>query len=166
MLSIQSRLIVLLVGVFTITSVSAETMYVRALKCKMMTSPNFKAEMITVLKKGDQVTVEERKASWVKVKTEQYGSGWVSKFLLTANEATVNRKSILKFSEEEDSKVRKRASVITTAAAARGLSAREEETLNLATLPGQDFEALKLMESFRPSQAEIDAYIESMASPR
>lgn len=147
--------------IFTLP-VLADKMYVRSMKCKVMAAPNFKAEVIDNLAKGTEVEVVEKKGGWFKVSHDS-GSGWVSKFLLTKNAAVLKRNTILKFDEEQTGNVRKRASVITTAAAARGLTARENESLNQPAIPGQDFDALKLMESFKPSAEEVDAFIQSMS---
>lgn len=157
----RQRFGVALLLLFFTSSAIAETMYVRSLKCKVMASPSFKSEHIENLEKGTQVEVIEKKSGWLKV-TYKNGEGWVSKFLLTKNSASLERKSILKFDEKETENIRKRASVITTAAAARGLTARENESLNQATIPGQNFEALKLMESFKPSPEEVDEFIRTM----
>ena len=141
----------------------ADTQYIRSLQCKLMESPNFKAEVVTTLSQGLEVSVLEKKGVWVKIETPEKVSGWVSKFLLSPVKPEENAVNVLDFKDEDLQNVRQRASVITTAAAARGLTAKEvNEGVNTPVVGGQNFEALKLMESYRPSDAEIEAFIRSI----
>lgn len=146
---------------------SAQTQYIRSLQCKLMASPNFKAEVLTTLSQGVEVNVLERQGVWVKIETPEKLSGWVSKFLLSQVKPDENASGVLEFKEEDLKNVRQRASVITTAAAARGLTAKDIEAgVNTPVVGGQNFEALKLMESYRPSDAEIEAFIRSIPVSR
>ena len=141
----------------------AETQYIRSLQCKLMESPNFKAEVVATLSQGLEVSVLEKQGVWVKIETPEKISGWVSKFLLSPVKPDENASNLLDFKEEDLNNVRQRASVITTAAAARGLTAKEvNDGVNTPVVGGQNFDALKLMESYRPTDAEIEAFIRSI----
>jgi hypothetical protein len=142
---------------------SAETQFIRSIQCKLMESPNFKAEVVTTLSQGTEVRILKNQGVWVEVETPEKLNGWVSKFLLSPVKPDENASRALEFQAEDLKNVRQRASVITSAAAARGLTAREVEgSVNTPIVAGQNFEALKLMESYRPTDAEIEAFIRSI----
>lgn len=148
---------------FTSQAVAGETYFIRSLQGKLLSAPNFKSESVAVLKQGEAVELLTTKGSWVKVKSQSDKEGWLSKFLLSKTKPKQKRPQVLEFDEEQTSNVRKRVSVITTAAAARGLTTKEaEENLNKPVLQGQNFDALKLMESYRPTAEEVDAFIRSI----
>lgn len=101
-------------------SANAEYMYVQSFKVKVQVEPSFKAMSVFYVKKGDRLQVLEKRGRWVMVSNGKK-SGWMLKFML-ATHAPVRRVSALS-SNQIIGNVRRRASAVTTAGAARGLTA-------------------------------------------
>ncbi len=119
-------LVVLLV--FPHALFAAESVFVQSVKAKIMGEPNFKSKELGVAQKGDKLAVTEKGDGWVKV-TAGSVSGWVNK--LTVGDAPpMDKVSIITAdSANLEGKSRKRASAMTSAAAARGLSDTERKRL-------------------------------------
>ena len=98
----------------------AEFMYVQSFKVKVLVEPSYKSMSVFYVKKGDRLNVLEKRGRWVLVSNGQK-SGWMLKFML-ANHAPLRRSSVLS-SNQIIGNVRRRASAVTTAGAARGLTA-------------------------------------------
>lgn len=101
-------------------SANAEFMYVQSFKVKVQVEPAFKSMPVFYVKKGDRLQVLEKRGRWVLVSNGQK-SGWMMKFML-ANHSPVRRVSMIS-SNQIIGNVRRRASAVTTAGAARGLTA-------------------------------------------
>lgn len=134
----------------------AETVYISSFKAKITDEPKFKADAIINLQKGDKVTVLSKKGAWLKVKTQNNQTGWLSKFLTKKNPPN-DRITVL----PSDSKValqdvRRRTSTITTAAAARGLSTLENPSDEDKFK--SDPEAVKYMESLQINPRELRSF--------
>jgi uncharacterized protein YgiM (DUF1202 family) len=136
-------------------------LYVRSSQAKLMEAPAFSAALVTKVPKGSVLELVKKKGSWYRVKYQD-NSGWVSKFLVSKKKP----KAKIIVSTEEDATVskgrslRKRASSISTAAAARGLAADEE---NGVVQRESDREALERIESFEISEEDLEQFMDALA---
>lgn len=151
-----------------LTSAYAETEYVRSVKCQLFSEPDYKSAVIQVLSSGTRVNVLKSKGVWLQVSVENAGQpeseGWVSKFLLTKKKMLTEREDLTDLDGINYSAVRRRASAVTTAAGSRGLTTKGKEQVSKVILPGHNFEALKLMESFKPTEEEVEQFIQALRS--
>ena len=137
--------------------IMADRMYVLSNQAKVMQSPSMEAKTIGVLQHGTEVNVKETKHIWFKIKHKR-NTGWVSKFSLSSTNP-LNQSVISKVEKINLKKhARKRASSYSTAATTRGLSEKETETVTTT-----DYKSLKDMESFRPTETEIQDFIQKGA---
>lgn len=143
-----------------VSHAAEETRYISSLKANLLAEPNFKANKIAQLKKGQAVSVLESKGPWLKVSADNQPNGWLSKFL-TKSSPPSDRVTVLPSDKETKLKdVRRRTSAITTAAAARGLAASSrgsKEDLYKSDETGVDY-----MESFRISDSELDVFAKAI----
>ncbi|MCW8956336.1 MAG: hypothetical protein OQL09_05590, partial [Gammaproteobacteria bacterium] len=105
---------------------NAEFMYVQSFKVKVQVEPTFKSMSVFYAKKGDRLQVLENRGRWVLVSNGKK-SGWMMKFML-AKHTPVRRVSMLS-SNQIIGSVRRRASAVTTAGAARGLTADQRSRI-------------------------------------
>lgn len=134
----------------------AEDLYVKSLKGKVLSGPGFKNDVVTVLKKGDQVKVLERQKQWIKIQYQDK-SGWISKLLLSPKPAMGKVSAIQeKETAQQKSSVRKRASAASTAAAARGL--REDDRARLSDATQEDYQALEKMEKEKVNEKDVTKF--------
>lgn len=152
------NLIVLLLTLIGYTATAtADIRYVSSINAKLLDKPSFKAELIKKLSKGTKLSISEKKGTWLKVKTDDATSGWVSKFLTNAKPPT-DRASVLTGEKNNHIKnIHRRTSAITTAAAARGLASKA--SASTSDLP-IDVKAVRYMESFTISDTELDKFAE------
>lgn len=137
-----------------------EIRYVSSLKAKLLEAPQFKAPLVAQLNKGDQVFVKKQQGVWLQVSTTSGASGWVSKFLTKTTPPT-DRVTVLPGTDENQLKdVRRRTSALTTAAAARGLAAKSAR--DTSSKYKDNKEAVKYMESFKISEADLNAFAEAI----
>lgn len=101
-------------------SANAEFMYVQSFKVRVQVEPSFNSMSVFYVKKGDRLQVLEKRGRWVLVSNGRK-SGWMMKFML-AKHSPVRRVSVIS-SNQLIGNVRRRASAVTTAGAARGLTA-------------------------------------------
>ena len=124
-------------------------------------TPAFSAALVTKIPKGSVLELVEKKGSWYQVKYQTH-NGWVSKFLVSKKKP----KAKIIVSTEEGSvpnkgrSLRKRASSVSTAAAARGLASDEE---NGVVQRESDREALERIESFEISEEDLDQFMEALS---
>lgn len=157
----QRFIFTMMVLVVSQASYAAETRYVSSVKANLLASPDFKANKLAELKKGDAIAIQSTKGAWLEAKTENNQTGWISKFLTKTTPPT-DRVTVLPGDEETKLKdVRRRTSAITTAAAARGLAANkrgEKEELYKS-----DKKAVEYMESFEVTQKELTRFAKPLA---
>lgn len=131
-------------------------LYVQSAKAKILASPRFDAAVVTEASRGDELALVESQARWNKV-TVAGKTGWVSKFLVS-DRAPLNRVTVLGGDEEAiDANARRRASVVTTAGAARGLSGDERMRANNASVA--NYRAVEVMEKIRVSDEEASSFL-------
>ena len=108
-------------------SANAEFMYVQSFKVRVQVEPSFNSMSVFYVKKGDRLQVLEKRGRWVLVSNGRK-SGWMMKFML-AKHAPVRRVSVIS-SNQIIGNVRRRASAVTTAGAARGLTADQRSRMS------------------------------------
>lgn len=141
----------------------AAPQYISSNKAKVLASPSFQAELVVELVKGDMVEVVDQKGVWLNVSVANK-TGWLSKFLVKETPPN-DRVTVLPGDNKTELKdVRRRASAITTAAAARGLAATaraESESKVVANLEG-----VRYMESFSVSSQELQQFSQALQGDR
>lgn len=143
-----SLIAALLVGMSA--AAHAETLYVQSQKAKLLKDPSFKAKVVAHVKKGAPLELIHDKGRWYKVSING-NIGWISKFVLAAH-PPVKKVTVLGEGVKIEHNARRRASAVTTAGAARGLSADERRR---ASDFGADFLALERVENFTVSDEEV-----------
>ena len=154
------RFILILTPLLTASSLclaDEQQLYVQSLKAKLMTEPSFGAKVVGQLDKGTEVRLLESNKRWLKIESGTQ-KGWVSSFLLSKN-PPLNKVSVLgnTKTQELEQGARRRASAVTTAGAARGLSADDRKRTNSGDK--SDYYALEQVEDFRLSEYDINKFI-------
>ncbi len=108
---------------------SAKDLFVQSVKAKIMSEPNFKAQVLNTVNRGDKLEQVEEKDGWIKVKTGA-ASGWINHMAVADNPPMEKVTVITADASDLQEKARKRSSAITSAAAARGLSDAERKRMN------------------------------------
>lgn len=143
------------ITILTPQVIASETRYVSSLSAKLLENPQFKANTIKKLNKGDQLIIANKNGTWLQVKTVDKTSGWISKFLTKSTPPT-NRATVLTGEKNNQLKnVHRRTSAITTAAAARGLASRASASTKDVK---SNLKAVKYMESFKISNKELNQF--------
>lgn len=107
----------------------AETVYVQSLKANLQKGPVFNSQVLAKVRKGQRLDVLEKTAGWYKV-NYQGEVGWVSRFLVAAN-PPLERVSVFSDTDRDiEQNARRRASIVTTTAAARGLASDDRTRVN------------------------------------
>lgn len=145
--------IFLFLCMISLTTMAADLLYVQSERAKLVSEPGFKASVITELVKGDELILLGQDKSWRQVEF-QGQTGWISG-LLVANKPPVAKVSHI---GSDDSSVtgvvRRRASTVATAGAARGLTSEEESnTLN------SDYQELVIMEAINVESDELTEFM-------
>ncbi|MDH5736236.1 MAG: SH3 domain-containing protein [Gammaproteobacteria bacterium] len=133
----------------------ARTMYIQSMTAKIVDNPTFRAKNVLLVKKGDQVEVIQQKGRWLKV-SSQGKQGWISKFLLD-NHPPVKKVNVLVRENQIISNVRRRASAVTTAGAARGLSA--DQRRRASSKGGSNFIALEKLEMLGVTDEDVRLFV-------
>lgn len=153
--NILSLLILFLVFTNQAASAATDTRYVSSINAKLLDQPSFKGGLIKNLGKGTQLTIFNKKGTWLNVKTDDASTGWVSKFL-TKSKPPTNRATVLTGEKNKQLKnVHRRTSAITTAAAARGLASKASASTSDVQV---DLKAVRYMESFEISNAQLNQF--------
>lgn len=122
---------------------SAKDLFVQSVKAKIMSEPNFKAQVIDTVSRGDKLEQVEAKDGWFKVKAGA-ASGWVN-HLAVADSAPLDKVTVVTADAADlQDKSRKRSSAITSAAAARGLS--DAERKRMSEVGQADYRAMAQLE--------------------
>jgi uncharacterized protein YgiM (DUF1202 family) len=139
-----------------LTGSAADMLFVQSGKAKLMASPSFNSEVVTVAAKGDPLKLLEKADRWYQVNYNGK-SGWVSKLLVSPTPPK-DKISVIKETESEAQKenVRRRASSASTAAAARGL--REDSRARSSDQGKPDWKALEQVESVHVDQEDINQF--------
>ncbi|MBE0471455.1 MAG: hypothetical protein IBX55_18340 [Methyloprofundus sp.] len=149
--------IVLVAGLVAVmsSSIQAQTLYVSSQQAKLLSEPDFKSNVTSLLTRGETVFQVESSGMWLKVNTEENKSGWIAKLLVKPT-PPVERVTVLPGDQNIELKdVRRRTSAITTAAAARGLKSAETADDNGLV---SDYTGLLYMENFQPSREDLETF--------
>lgn len=148
----KAFLMVLLVLAVPALAFSANVVYVQSLKAKVMSAPSFKAEAVGVVKKGDALTVLHKKDRWYRV-DYMNKTGWIPD-MVVGTRPPMKRISVLTGEEESiGTGARRRASQVTSAAAARGLA--EDDRRRLGHKGVVDYTALEKLDGLRITDEEV-----------
>ena len=134
---------------------NAKTLYIQSMRAKIVDKPSFRAKTILPMRKGDQVNVIKQKGRWIMVSSKGK-QGWISKFLV-ASHSPVKKINVLVRRNQIISNVRRRASAVTTAGAARGLSA--EQRRRASSKGGSDFVALEKLEQLGITENDVRLFV-------
>ncbi len=115
--------------VFAYNLHAAEILYVQSAKAKLMSDKNFKSDLKETLKRGDRLEALENSGGWYKVSAGTT-KGWVHRLSVSTNPVMEKLTLISADAPDISRGARKRASAITSAAAARGLSDTDRKRLN------------------------------------
>ncbi len=134
---------------------AADTLFVQSIKAKIVAEPRFGAAVIAEVERGEELTALEEQGRWYRVGLGGQ-QGWVSRFVL-ADHPPLDRVTVLQGNEEEQlqGNARRRASTVTTAGAARGLTADERRR---ADDKGANYYALQRLEKLELTPEEIEAF--------
>ena len=150
------RLMVLAVSALLLVAAGSDVLYVQSSKAKIMKSPSFKAKVVVTAKKGTELQVIKKKGSWYEVRVNG-NTGWVYRLLVSKSQP-INKVSVFaKADRDISSKARRRASVMTTAAAARGLA--EDDRRRLGAETKIDYAALERVEAISVTETEVDTFV-------
>jgi uncharacterized protein YgiM (DUF1202 family) len=154
----MKRYLCFLVFVFAALAVAAapQTVYVHSMKAVIMDSPSMKGKPVVTASRGDKLTVIGEQSRWYNVRTDGK-TGWVST-LLVRPEPPTNKKSVFTNGDKDLSKgSRRRASAVTSAAAARGLTADERARLGITEKV--DYAALEKVEAVTVSNKDLADFL-------
>ncbi|MDH5542876.1 MAG: SH3 domain-containing protein [Nitrospinota bacterium] len=154
----MKRLLILsIISLSSYIASAADTLYVQSKSAKIMNSPSFKAETTGTLKRGDQLEVIEKGKGWYQVKTGDM-TGWINQLNVSRNEPMERVSIITEATENLEDKSRRRASAVTSAAAARGLS--EKDRKRRSDQEKADYNTLNRLENFtdKISDEEVEEF--------
>jgi hypothetical protein len=138
------------------TPATADSIFVQARQAELRSEPGFDQPVVAELVRGTELTRVGERGRWLRVRTDA-AEGWVFRFLV-ANHAPVEKQTVLGDSGESVGEgARRRASQVTTAGAARGLTAAERKRLSHAG--GADYQALERLEAMAISDAEVRRFL-------
>lgn len=153
--------IVVLFGTMVMNAAMAESLYVQSLKGDVMAQPAFNAAKVGSVQRGDQLMLLKRQGVWCQVKFDGK-QGWMPKLLL-AEQPPMKKVSVFTGNENVlKHKARVRASNVTTAGAARGLSS---DRRRVTAVKGANFSAVDQMEALQISEADALKFIEQGVRP-
>jgi hypothetical protein len=149
-------LLITLAAAPALCSAEEKLLYVQSAKATLMAEPAFGAASVAELERGTAVNELESRKRWLKVRVGKK-SGWVSRFLLSAH-PPLKKVTVLDEGEQKDieKNARRRASAVTTAGAARGLSADERRRADDHNRA--DFHALERLEQIKVSAEELSRF--------
>ena len=132
------------------------SVYVQTAATKILKSPSFRSEQVAKVTKGTKLNLVEKKGRWYKVSYEGK-IGWVSA-MTVGSRMPMAKISITDKRRGDISKyARRRASVVTATAAARGLA--QDDRRRLGDRGAADFVALERVEALSISNDELAGFI-------
>lgn len=131
------------------------TLYVQSLKAKILTAPAFTGTVVVEVNRGETLTLLENQDRWYKV---SFGnkSGWISK-LVVSDRAPMNKTTALNAQEGIEMGARRRASLATTAGAARGLT--YDDRMRASQTGIANYDALERVEEVQVSEQEALSFL-------
>tara|TARA_A100001015_G_C15012508_1_gene723845 strand:+ start:164 stop:637 length:474 start_codon:yes stop_codon:yes gene_type:complete len=152
----MKQFFVLFISIFMVsTPLFSAKMYVLSNQATIKSSPTIDGETVVILNHGDEVQVVEIQSIWIKIKQDT-NTGWVSKFSLSEdnplNQSVINQLDKVNLKKN----ARRRASSYATAATTRGLNEKDGTTVTKS-----DYDSLKIMESHKPSNEDVQTFIKT-----
>ena len=136
---------------------AAQSLYVQSLRGNLLAQPSFSAARVIAVQRGDQLQMLKSQGAWYQV-AYSGKQGWMPKLLL-GDQPPMNKISVFTGNNKTlEHRARTRASNVTTAGAARGLSA--DDRRRVGEEKGFNFSAVDRMEALKISDAEALRFIE------
>lgn len=153
----MTRLLVILLFSAMVANVAvASPLYVQSLKGALFAQPAFDSTKVSGVRRGDVLTPVQMKGAWYEVKFADK-QGWIPKLLL-ADRPPMKQVSVFTGNERVlEQKARVRASNVTTAGAARGLSSDRQRVTETG---GANFSAVDRMDALTISEADALKFVE------
>lgn len=146
-------LAVMAVGVFAGSVYAADNLYVQSKKARVMSEPNFSSGLEGWAKRGDKMDLLETGDGWYKVSSGKL-SGWINRLCVSEYPVMQKVRVITGKTVKLEGASRKRASAITSAAAARGLSSADRK--RLSDMGRADYRSLGDLETLAGGITEKD----------
>ncbi|MGA1825393.1 MAG: SH3 domain-containing protein [bacterium] len=135
----------IIIGLISSPLYAIESVYVQSAKAKIFGSPKFDSRLVGEVKKGDKLEVLMTQNRWHRVKNDQL-RGWINT-LCVAETPPIKRVTVITEDKADlEENARRRASAITSAAAARGLTALDRK--RVSDQNQADFALLEELEKF------------------
>lgn len=154
----KSLTYLILICVFFVSGVYADTLYVHSAKAPVFAEAAFNSQRLTELIKGVKVEALDVQKRWVKIETGDV-TGWVPA-LLVNSDPPLNKVNIIGSETLTlEGEARRRASAVATAGATRGLAEGEQsDNLNF------DYLELDEMENIPINPEAVNNFSSSLGS--
>ena len=140
----------------------AETVYVQNDRARLVSQPGFRAGLVTPLSKGAPLQVLSKRKFWYRVESGR-DRGWVFAYQVSRRPPLQKVAAALPAPSINRSQLRRRASVVTTVGAVRGLSASDRARVNAGER--SDYLALEKIDSLAFSDEEVLAFLREQVRP-
>lgn len=149
-------MLVFLVSLLGSVSAWAEEMYVMAAQTSITMEPKAGSAKVMDVKRGDALSVLEKKESWLKVKINSK-EGWISKLFVSnmkpIGQATLNKDVTVNLEKSS----RRRTSSFAATASTRGLNA-DERVREGRELYQQDYDSLKKVDAYQVKPEKLEKF--------
>lgn len=153
----MKRILLLALFAIPLTGFAAEAVYVQSLKANIQKEPVLNSKVLAKVRKGQRLEVLEKTPGWYKVKHESE-AGWVSRFLVAANPPLERVSVFSETNQDIGQNARRRASIVTTTAAARGLAADDRTRVNHRELA--NYSDLERIDALKVDDKETLAFLD------
>ncbi len=154
-------LLLLLFGATAMNVATAQSLYVQSLQGALFAQPAFDSAKVIDVRRGDVLTPVQLKGAWYEVKFAGK-QGWMPTLLVSERPPL---KTVTVFTGNDlglEQKARIRASNVTTAGAARGLSSDRRRVTDTR---GANYSAVDRMDALKISDSEGLKFIEQGMRP-
>ena len=121
----MKKVAVILTLLCATSALHAKPVYIQSNKAALYEQPNFVSTTTKTLPRGTEVNVIEANKRWIKIQSKT-DSGWMLKFLVS-DHPPLDRVDKVISDDQQINNPRRRASAVSTAASARGLSADQRQ---------------------------------------
>ncbi|MGA1868214.1 MAG: SH3 domain-containing protein [bacterium] len=142
-----------IISLFSSVLYASDVLYVQSAKAKIYGSPQFNSRLVGEVKKGDTLEVIMTKDRWYRVKNGEL-RGWINSLCVSKNKPIDKITVIQDNPIDLENNARRRASTVTSAAAARGLT--DEDRHRLSDKKEADYILLKELEEFAKTITDQD----------
>lgn len=151
--------IIFMLTLFTTGLHAADVLYVQSMRAKLKKEPGFRSETVGSVKRGTMLKViGSYYGRWYNVSAGAK-KGWVHRLSVSKNRPMKKVRVIRAYGVDIAKRARRRASAITSAAAARGLS--DADRKRMSDLSRADYASLDKLEKLAGeiTEAEVDDFI-------